>query len=186
MSIGNKILSLRKNLNYSQEKLAEKMSVTRQTISKWELDETSPDIKQAKLLSKLFNVSLDELVNNDIQNLLIEKVSNTERLAGMIITILKFFMGFIIGFFIVLIVGSLLFIIIRTKNTENVKLETTIYCSNEENKYVIKVDNYGYFDCNNCNEEMRLNLQDKIDFSNTQDSVNNISKYFADMGGTCE
>ncbi len=56
MEIGNKILELRKKNNLSQEALAEKIGVTRQTISKWELGETSPDIKQAKELSKVFNV----------------------------------------------------------------------------------------------------------------------------------
>lgn len=56
MEIGNKILELRKKNNLSQEALAEKIGVSRQTISKWELGETSPNIKQAKELSKVFNV----------------------------------------------------------------------------------------------------------------------------------
>ena len=61
MDLGKKIQELRKKENLSQEQLAEKMNVTRQTISKWELNETTPDIKQAKELSKLFKISLDEL-----------------------------------------------------------------------------------------------------------------------------
>lgn len=73
MEIGNKIMELRKKKNLSQEELAEKVGVARQTISKWELGKTSPDIRQAKQLSKIFNVSLDELVNNDIKDILIEK-----------------------------------------------------------------------------------------------------------------
>lgn len=64
MDIGKNILMLRKKQGLSQEQLAEKMGVTRQTISNWELEESSPDIKQAKELSKIFNVSLDQLVNN--------------------------------------------------------------------------------------------------------------------------
>lgn len=64
MDIGKNILKLRKKQGLSQEQLAEKMGVTRQTISNWELEESSPDIKQAKELSKIFNVSLDQLVNN--------------------------------------------------------------------------------------------------------------------------
>ena len=91
MNLGEKIVSLRKKNNLSQEELAEKVGVTRQTISKWELEETTPDINQAKKLSKLFNISLDELTNNDISNILVEKVSNTEKLAGIIIKILKLF-----------------------------------------------------------------------------------------------
>lgn len=89
MELGNKILTLRKKNNITQEELAEQLNVTRQTISKWELGETSPDIKQAKELSQIFKVSLDELVDNDIKDLLVERVSNTEKLAGMIIKIMK-------------------------------------------------------------------------------------------------
>ena len=90
MELGNKILELRRKNNLSQEQLAEKLDVTRQTISKWELGETSPDIKQAKELSKIFKISLDELVDNDVKNIIVEKVSNTEKLAGMVIKIIKF------------------------------------------------------------------------------------------------
>ena len=78
MELGEKILELRKKMNFSQEELAEKVNVTRQTISKWELGETCPDIKQAKELSKIFSISLDEMVGNDISEVVVEKVSNTE------------------------------------------------------------------------------------------------------------
>ena len=67
MEIGNKISELRKKNALSQENLAEKIGVTRQTISKWELGETSPDLKQANLLAKILKVSLDELANNDVE-----------------------------------------------------------------------------------------------------------------------
>jgi len=59
MEIGNKILELRKRNNFSQEQLAEKMGAARQTISKWELGETTSDLAQSKILSQIFNVSLD-------------------------------------------------------------------------------------------------------------------------------
>lgn len=62
--LGENILKLRKKQGLSQEHLAEKIGVTRQTISNWELGESSPDIKQAKELSKIFNISLDQLVGN--------------------------------------------------------------------------------------------------------------------------
>ena len=78
MQIGNRILELRKQNNLSQEQLAEKMGVARQTISKWELGETSPDLEQSKQLSQIFNVSLDDLTNNDIKNILVTKANHTE------------------------------------------------------------------------------------------------------------
>ena len=64
MNIGQNILNLRKSAKLSQEQLAEKMGVTRQTISNWELEESSPDLKQAKELSQIFNVSLDDLAGD--------------------------------------------------------------------------------------------------------------------------
>lgn len=64
MDFGKRIQELRKKCNLSQEELADKIGVARQTISKWELNETSPDLKQSKKLSKIFDVSLDELVDN--------------------------------------------------------------------------------------------------------------------------
>lgn len=106
MEFGNKLLELRKKENLSQEALAEKLNVTRQTISKWELNETSPDLKQALLISKLFNISLDELVNND-KNFIIEKISNTERLAGLVLKVLKW-IG--ICFLVLLIIDIITFI----------------------------------------------------------------------------
>ena len=65
MQLGNNIQTLRKKKGLSQEKLAEKISVTRQTISNWELGETSPNPEQLILLSKQFDISIDELVEND-------------------------------------------------------------------------------------------------------------------------
>lgn len=64
MNIGQNIMNLRKGEKLSQEQLAEKIGVTRQTISNWELDESSPDLKQGKELSKIFNVSLDDLTGD--------------------------------------------------------------------------------------------------------------------------
>ena len=77
MEIGKKIMDLRKKNGLSQEELAEKVGVARQTISKWELGETSPDLKQSKELSKIFKVSLDELTDNDIKDILVEVIKTS-------------------------------------------------------------------------------------------------------------
>ena len=96
MTIGDKLVELRKQKNLTQENVAETLNVTRQTISNWELGQTIPDLEQAKALSKLYKISLDELVDNDVKEVLSEKISNTEKLAGLSIKLLK---GIIIGFF---------------------------------------------------------------------------------------
>ena len=85
MLLGSKILELRRKQGLSQEQLGEKVNVTRQTISNWELGETAPNPEQLKLLSKALNISIDELLDNDVKNVLVERVNNTERLAGIII-----------------------------------------------------------------------------------------------------
>lgn len=115
MDLGNKILELRKSQKLSQEQLAEKLNVTRQTISNWELNETAPNLNQAKELSKIFNVSLDELTGNDVRDIIVEKVSNTEKILGLLMKILKF-IG--IAFLILLVIDIITFIIfIYAKST---------------------------------------------------------------------
>ena len=144
MSIGSKIQELRKNNNLSQEALAEKLGVARQTISKWELDETSPDIKEAKELSKIFKISLDELTNNDTKEILVEKVSNTEKNSNLILKIFKLLLSFIL---ISLILSLLVVFIIKNHNYKlynysndyeynNLVIKDTINIKNK------KVDNY--------------------------------------------
>lgn len=66
MSLGNSLFQARKKRGMSQEEVAEKLGVSRQTISKWELDETLPDIRQSKKLAVLYGLSLDELIEFDI------------------------------------------------------------------------------------------------------------------------
>lgn len=66
MNLGNSLFQARKRCGLSQEAVAEKLGVSRQTVSKWETDETMPDIRQSKKMAKLYNVSLDELIEFDI------------------------------------------------------------------------------------------------------------------------
>ena len=66
MKLGENIYNLRKQKKMSQENLAEKIGVTRQTISNWELGESTPNPKQLQLLSKFLDISVDALLD-DIQ-----------------------------------------------------------------------------------------------------------------------
>ena len=74
MTLGNHLYNARKKSGLSQEDVAAKLGVSRQTISKWELDETLPDIRQAKRLAVLYHLSLDELIDFDIDVKEIERV----------------------------------------------------------------------------------------------------------------
>lgn len=65
VSIANRLYEYRKKNNLSQEELADKIGVSRQAVSKWERAEASPDTDNLVLLARLYNVSLDELINSD-------------------------------------------------------------------------------------------------------------------------
>ncbi len=62
--LGSKLYELRKNSGLSQEELAEKLNVSRQAISKWECGESMPDTDNLITISRLYKISLDELVGN--------------------------------------------------------------------------------------------------------------------------
>lgn len=62
MEFNNKLYELRKQKGLSQEELAGRLNVSRQTISKWEVGESAPDMDNLVSISELFGVSLDELV----------------------------------------------------------------------------------------------------------------------------
>ena len=67
MEIGSQIKKLRNALGLSQEELAEKIYVTRQTISNWENEKSYPDIHSLLALSSIFEISLDQLIKGDLE-----------------------------------------------------------------------------------------------------------------------
>ena len=62
MDLGNKLIELRKSKNLSQEEVADKLGVTRQTVSKWETNQSTPDFDKIVPLCELYGISPNELV----------------------------------------------------------------------------------------------------------------------------
>ena len=62
MKFNNKLYELRKQKGFSQEELANRLNVSRQTVSKWEVGDSTPDMEKLVAMSDLFGISLDELV----------------------------------------------------------------------------------------------------------------------------
>ena len=69
MEIGNQIQKYRAEQGYSQDELAEKIFVTRQTVSNWENQHTYPDLHSLLLLGEVFGISLDQLVKGDLDEM---------------------------------------------------------------------------------------------------------------------
>ena len=78
MDVGIRIKKYREKHNISQDELAEKIFVSRQTISNWENNKSYPDIKSLMLLSNIFNVSLDDFMKGDIEE--IKKIIDKEAI----------------------------------------------------------------------------------------------------------
>ena len=106
MKFNERLIKLRKEMGLSQEELGNKLNVARQTVSKWELGETTPEMDKLIKMSEIFNITLDELIkdkNND------ENINNTnsQKLAGLVIKILK---G--LGIFLIVIAIAVVFLMI--------------------------------------------------------------------------
>ncbi|MBP3603407.1 MAG: helix-turn-helix transcriptional regulator [Lachnospiraceae bacterium] len=68
MKFADKILMLRKSRGMSQEELAEKLNVSRQAISRWEMGTAQPDVQNVLQISKLFGVTADYLINDEYES----------------------------------------------------------------------------------------------------------------------
>lgn len=79
MTIGEKIKQKRQELKFTQEDIAEKIHVSRQTISSWENSKSLPDVTSLILLSDIYGVSLDELIKGD--SMMINNIEKNEELA---------------------------------------------------------------------------------------------------------
>ena len=69
MELGNQIKKYRKERSLSQDALAERIFVSRQTISNWENDKSYPDVNSLVLLCDAFEISLDQLVKGDVETM---------------------------------------------------------------------------------------------------------------------
>lgn len=79
MSLGQNLQFLRKRNDITQEQLAEKLDVSRQSISKWESDTTYPEMDKLIQLTQMFHCSMDDLLQKDISTLYVEDKANYDR-----------------------------------------------------------------------------------------------------------
>lgn len=186
--LGEKIISERKKCKLSQEDLAEKLGITRQTISNWELNETSPDLKQASKLCDIFNISLDELTGKE--NVILTKLDKTESNSKLIIKLVKT-VGITLGtlIFILLCIVS-----IYIYSTNYYTAEPTATGEGRFCYYNGKISNYTVMK-NNSDGSLSydvgdINIINDLDLYNIKtgepkEILEKIVKYIKDNGGTC-
>lgn len=130
MKFNEKLITLRKSKKLSQEDLANELGVARQTISKWELGETTPEMDKLIKISEIFKISLDDLVKEELEADIIRSDSNhsnTQKLAGLTIMILKgICIFFIVAFLIITIIVITSFVSFNNfKSNSHVTVEKT-------------------------------------------------------------
>ena len=106
MTMGEKLAKLRREHNLTQEQFAELLMVSRQSVSKWELNTTYPDTEKLIRISKLFDCSLDYLLKDEIEQMDINVVAANEearfiKLRAGVLTYLSFppIFGWIVGIY---------------------------------------------------------------------------------------
>ncbi len=187
MALGQNILNLRKKNGLSQEQLGEKVNVTRQTISNWELEETAPNPEQLKLLSKALNVSVDDLIDNDIKDILVEKTSNTEKLSGLILKLIKVLIVLILLAPILLVTLKIIFKNIH-KNTSGRLMDTSIVCTLHDEEYSYE---FNYYETTGEITEAGgdgylATITNIGNYSDAYEALSIIDAYVKNNGGTCE
>ena len=186
MKFNEKLIELRKKQGLSQEELGYKLNVTRQTVSKWELGQTTPEMDKLVELSKLFNISIDELVDNDINNVIVEKVSNTEKLAGITIKILKVFGIMLIVFITLIFLFVIIFMVDMPRNDYDIVGRTKVSCNLDNEKYVYEAEyNKNYQVINSGGDAYIMNHTDIESYEDVNKIVAHIEDYFNDHGGKC-
>lgn len=131
MHFGDILLKLRKQKNISQEDLAERIGVTRQTISNWELNITVPNIDDLKKISETLGVSYDELLNANIPKK--KKISEVEKAAKIILIVFK--ITCIISI-ISIIILAILFIVYKINYEQNREYGSySLKCTYNESSY---------------------------------------------------
>lgn len=95
MELGKQIRKYRSEFSMSQDELAERIYVSRQTISNWENDKTYPDVNSLVLLSEIFSTSLDNLIKGDVEimkEMINEEERNNFKKAGNLLSVMDLVM----------------------------------------------------------------------------------------------
>lgn len=186
--LGDKIINERKKHKLSQEELAEMIGVTRQTISNWELNETSPDLKQAQKLSNIFDISLDELIGR--KNLLLEKIDKTESNSKLLIKLVKV-VGITLGtlIFILLCVVCIYFYTIKYYSSESLSSGEGRICyyNGKVKSYIVMKNNSDgtlSFDIDDVDIINEFNLHN-LKTGEPKELLDKMVIYIENNGGTC-
>lgn len=181
MKFGENLYNLRKNAKMSQEKLAEKMSVSRQSISKWENGESYPEMDKILKLCNIFHCKINDLVHEDLTDInsldeeiimsvvkFNEKKQNQVKSLSNVISLIGKIGGIVLKVAIPFIIIAMLLIPYLVTNVEI-----------KENKLSFKTDNIKLIDDSKVEvfNIILLDVEDSMSSGEIIDIFNNNSKY---------
>lgn len=181
MKFGENLYNLRKNAKMSQEKLAEKMSVSRQSISKWENGESYPEMDKILKLCNIFHCKINDLVHEDLTDInsldeeiimsvvkFNEKKQNQVKSLSNVISLIGKIGGIVLKVAIPFIIIAMLLIPYLVTNVEI-----------QENKLSFKTDNIKLIDDSKVEvfNIILLDVKDSMSSGEIIDIFNNNSKY---------
>lgn len=198
--LGSNIKALRKQKGYSQETLAEQLNVVRQTISKWEKGYSVPDADMLERMANIFDVSVSELLGNDIPNdnttsdiqevvqqlvILNEQLArqsrNRKRILKIVLTSIAAMM--LISVISYVVAFSLFKHERSTSSTTTVQLQCSL--NGEEYLYGITYDDQYRIITAGGNSWIADHVQTE-QYSDANILIAQIEEYFVIRGGTCE
>ena len=137
MSFGSNLENLRKQKGWSQDKLADKLHISRQAISKWENGTSKPDIDNVKSISNIFSIGIDELLDNELPDRAAKLDVEKEEKKENVIQVIKYMIIAVVLIYLISVIGkfiSLLTIvngIQKYANLDNYHYVITTYEDNE-------------------------------------------------------
>ncbi len=208
--LSENIRNLRKQKGYSQEQLADKLNVVRQTVSKWEKGYSVPDADMLEELADIFDVSVGDLLGKEIlteekttdigelvkqlkilNDYLAEKVRRRKKFKRILKKICSIMCISSILFCLYLVVGSL---VSRSEEIFRNETSVTLVCSLEGEKYNVQISYWmdnNEINCISSSNDMPETVR-KVFESNElfdkspEEAVKVIENYFIQNGGTCK
>jgi len=166
MEVGKNIIKIRKDNNLTQDDLANKYFVTRQTISNWENGKTYPDLETLVKISDDFNVSLDILLKED--NKMIKDISKKQKRYKLIMLPIVLYAILVIG-----ILGIIIYAYNTQYNLRGISNILSVYIDkNREKEYVGKLNGYKIYVENLRVEELNYRTYNEKSIS-LKDAINN-------------
>ena len=180
MKFGENLKKIRKEKNMSQEQLAEKVNVSRQSVSKWETGESYPEMNNILELCKIFNCNINDLIHTDMTDIssldeeiimnvvkFNEKKQNQVKTLSNIISLIGKIGSIVLKVAIPFVIIAMLLVPYIVNNVQV-----------QENKIIFKTDNIKLIDSNKIEvfNIMSVDLEGDISYNEIIDILNNNSK----------